>query len=273
MKKVFLIFCLGLLAQAQTPQLSLDRVVGKAGQTVRLPLSISGISGKGITGIQWVLVYDSRVISVNQTTGEVATTSGKAFLCNTVEGHLTMTKCLLLGNDNVLSDGVLTNLDITLLSRFSGTTGVEAIGAVGTDPDADTFFIESASGVVSDGKTQSPQAKRVRVSAGVASSGHEIRCGKVITTLRAVGDKLECISNIPTEEKGSWYRTFTSREDLVKATPEAVFVDSGESAFKFEVTLIANPQITKESILLVGAGKDGSKTTFGVINLMPKGAK
>lgn len=271
--KFTLILCLAFLAQAQNPQLSLGRVAGKAGETIRLPLSISGISDKGITGIQWVLVYDSKAVSVNQTAGLVATSSGKAFLCNSAEGHLKMTKCLLLGNDNVLSDGVLTNLDITLLSGFTGTTGVEAIGAIGTNTDADTLFIESAIGVVSDGKTQSPQAKRVRVSAGVASSGHEIRCGKVITALRAVGDKLQCVCNIPKEEKGAWYQPFTSREDLVKAIPRTVFVEAGMSSFHFEVTLIADPQIKKESILLVGAGKKDGKTHFGVINLLPKGDK
>jgi hypothetical protein len=327
MNRLLAVFCLACIAQAQT--LTIGSATGQPNSIVRLPLTLSGISG--LTDLQFNFVSD-KDIRVSVTVGPVALAASKSLTCNPISGLFNSTKCILADmNNKVLADGIVAYLDVSLPANLPARSGIQINGIVGGNLAAKAIPITGVSGVITNPNAglpisrmgaedtriprRIPGGRLAQVGGGSESSGRRISAGETSTTdsvssptenlgartpaaintdvntsrlvigsvsdiqcgwndkrkaLRQVGDELTCTARLGVPEKEEvWYRPFTSREDLVVASPSSVWVKPGETSFTFRIKLITDPKVPNRAFILAGASKDGSGTLMGMIPLEP----
>ena len=110
---VVVALCAFSFAAAGQTSLVLSSGSATPGGTASLPLSLANSGGTQPAGLQWTLNYPSSSISgITVTAGPASTTAAKTIYCAGSGGTYT---CLAAGlNSNVIGDGVVANVQLTL---------------------------------------------------------------------------------------------------------------------------------------------------------------
>jgi hypothetical protein len=264
---ILLLFMLAPSTQSQTLALGLADTVQES--VIHFPLALSGASQ--ITVIQWTVTY-KETVNVSFAPGEATTASSKTLACNSTS--LSTTICIVGAmNNTILKNGVLANLSVTFPANFSGTAGIELSNVVASNSAGEAIVFGRILGTAPDTTNAPPRRSGVQrpPETGFTLRNINIQCGPddQTTALQQIGDKLTCICNLSVPEgKGRLFNLSASREDLVKALPDQIWIVPGQSSFIFEVEMIADPEITGYSILFVRA-KWNDEDYFGTIPLKP----
>lgn len=255
---------LALTAQAQTPQLTVGSAVGKAGETVVLPLTFTSAS-RPIAGLEWKIAHE---FGVEITAGPATSAANKNLVCSTTKPSLFVTKCLAVGtNSNTVSDGTVASIRFTLPADFSGSTRIGISGLLGSSPEGKAVFVNGASGLVStDPRRVSPPPPR----GGVVLDGFRRASIQCPETLRLPGEEVFCVCRLDEGDRnGGWFSPFTTNENVVEAFPKQVWVNPGQKTFEFRVRLIVDPGVLARSLLIVGAGRENGVSLFGHVWIVP----
>ncbi len=153
---------LSLLAYGQ--KITVGKTTALPGSTVRIPITLD-IAGKSIAGLQWTLNYNS--LSASVILGPVATGAGKSLSC-VLSGtaYNSTQQCLISGqNKNVLANGIIAYLDVTVPAKFSYTQGIYIYCVFATSPDAHSVYTYGVSGSIAKGTPTAPPNHRSSVPA------------------------------------------------------------------------------------------------------------
>ena len=139
-------FLSGSAAFCQSDSLSLSSGGATPGGTVSLNLSLSSSSGSQPAAIQWTFVYStSDIVAISASAGAAATAAGKSLSCAGSPGSYV---CLLTGlNGNVIQNGVVAVLSVTLSAASSGTT-ISVSNPLGASASAGAIQTTATGGTV-----------------------------------------------------------------------------------------------------------------------------
>ena len=138
------ILCLVLpcLASAQL-SLALSSGRASAGGAVTLDVTLDASSSVGPAGLQWTLNVPPQIVSTSAVIGPAAAAAGKSLTCS-------QSACLIGGiNQNVISNGVIASMTLTLAAWAADNLAVQLSGAVAATLDGRGVPIATTDGVVS----------------------------------------------------------------------------------------------------------------------------
>jgi hypothetical protein len=128
--------------------LSLSSANVSQGQTATL--NLTSASGGTASGIQWSLSTTSDIVSIQVAAGPAATAAGKSVSCN---GK----KCLVSGmNMNVIPDGILATVNVSISPAGTGTEQVQFSGVVGSSPSGAELTGSGSAGVLTIATPSTP---------------------------------------------------------------------------------------------------------------------
>ena len=120
-----------------------------------LNLSLTATSGNSPAGLQWSLTYPSSAVTgITVSAGAAATAAVKLVYCTNSAGS---DLCLLTGiNENIISNGVVAVVIVTLSPSASGTVSIGVTGALATSATGLGITTGSTGGSVTVTTTQQP---------------------------------------------------------------------------------------------------------------------
>ncbi|MBV9264996.1 MAG: hypothetical protein JO061_02390 [Acidobacteriaceae bacterium] len=141
--------CFCSLACAQDV-LTLSSGTSTPGGTIQLPLTYSsGASATNPAALQWTLAYPTAdVTSISVSPGPAALAANKSIVCNQEPTGYT---CIAAGivNDNLIGNGVLALVQITLASTVAGSVSVPLSNVLAADANGASLAITAAAGTIS----------------------------------------------------------------------------------------------------------------------------
>src|ERR1019366_4030263 len=139
-----LLLPLNNLLQAQT-SLALSSATVPPGGTTALTLSLSSPPSSPLAAVQWTFAYPAASVgSLTVSAGPELSSAGKTLSCT---GGVNSSTCVAWGmNSNIISDGVIATLSVTL----SGSRGVPVTisNSLGASLTGDAIAITGAGGTV-----------------------------------------------------------------------------------------------------------------------------
>lgn len=243
---VCVLFC-SICSNAQT--LTIGAVSGLPGTIVRVPMTLSGVVTP-LAGLQWTIKY-AKTISIVQSAGPVAVAANKQLNCLLTVTTINQDKCMLNGiNTNVINNGIVAYLDVSLPAGFSGTAGIAISGTLGASSTPVTAIpVSGVSGKVYKASTitsyglASTNGKMLKANA--KSSDDSISCWWK-------DEGAVCKINVQSDIGGIWLIPFSSRDDLFEQSIPVLVHGSSEVLFK----LIENKPIAEQIVLGVTFGNN-----------------
>ena len=135
---------------AQTDTLSLSSATVNAGGSTTLNLSLSSPLGNEPSAVQWTLTYStSSIASLSVSTGNAAIAASKTITCLSGTGTST---CIISGlNNNIIQNGILATIRVTLSPIAVGTIPINLTGPVAASVNAAALAATATGGNVSVG--------------------------------------------------------------------------------------------------------------------------
>ena len=139
-------FMSGTAVFGQSDSLSLSSGTATPGGAASLNLSLSSPSGSEPAAIEWTFAYStSDIVAISASAGAAATAAGKSISC---AGSPASYMCLLTGlNGNVVQNGVVAVLTVTLSAASSGTT-ISVANPLGASASASAIQTTATGGTI-----------------------------------------------------------------------------------------------------------------------------
>ena len=140
-------------AFCQSESLDLSGGVTIPGGTVSLNLSLATLSGNGPAGLEWAFTYPSSdIVAISASAGAAATAASKSLSCAGNPGSGSYI-CFLTGllpsglNTNIIPNGVVAVLTVTLSAGTSGTT-IGVSNALGSSAAGSAIQVTATGGTI-----------------------------------------------------------------------------------------------------------------------------
>ncbi len=144
---LFITLLSGINAFGQSDSLVLASGSTTSGGTVSLNLSLTSPAGHEPAGIQWTLGYSSSdIVSISGAAGPAATAAGKSVMCSGSPGSYI---CLLTGiNQNVVSNGVVAVITVTLSPTVTASTSISLVNTLGASQLGSPVSMTATAGTI-----------------------------------------------------------------------------------------------------------------------------
>ena len=229
-------FMLGTTAFCQSDSLALSSGVAAPGGTASLDLSLNSPSGSRPAGIEWTFAYSpSNIVAISASAGAAATAAGKSLLCTGSAGSYS---CFLTGmgssglNANVIQNGVVAVLTVTMSAASSGTT-INVTNPVSTSAAGGKIPAEATGGTITTSLPLGLTA--LSCNPGTVTSGASVTC---TVSLNQLASSVTAVA--------------LSNNNALLTTPATVTVSTGASSANFIATagvLKANQSATVTATL------------------------
>jgi hypothetical protein len=200
--------------------LSLSSTTGAQGQTATL--NVTSTSAAPTVAIQWTLITPPDIVSVKVVAGPSANAAGKMLSCN---GK----KCLVSGmNKNVIPDGVLAIIQLSVSSSATGTSQIQFSDVMGSSPSGSELIGSSSGGMVTISTPSAPVPPPPQ-----PASLSAFTCADYV--LRD-GDSTVCTLSFTGPASSNGQALVNAQESL--SAPSTIPVRAGASSVQFTVTAI-----------------------------------
>jgi len=151
LRRAIPLFSLGIVfiagAYGQTASLILSAGQALPSATAVLNLSLTSLPGSEPTAIYWKLTYNPGLVSaISATAGPTAVAASKAIACAAGSGTYS---CLITGiNSNVIQNGTVANINVTLSSTATGSITIGVANTSGASLTGNAVGITGIAGTV-----------------------------------------------------------------------------------------------------------------------------
>jgi hypothetical protein len=170
---------------ASAATLALQSGSATPGESVSLPLQLTGATGNGVSSVEFSIDYaTARFSSVSASRGAAASNAGKSITCRSSGGLL---HCLIYGlNTTALADGTVAVIAATPIT--AGTTAPLTLTALAASSAGSVINLAVQSGgVTTPPAAKTPTSLTILSSANPATAGQTITFGAAISPVTASG--------------------------------------------------------------------------------------
>jgi hypothetical protein len=130
------------LGWGQATALQVSSATAQAGTTVQLTITLASSGGAQPADLQWDVSTSAGITAVSTSLSQGVIAEGKSLFCNGL-------RCLISGmNANVMADGVLATLNITLSPSASGSITVSLKNLSASAPDGSAIAVSAQAGTI-----------------------------------------------------------------------------------------------------------------------------
>jgi uncharacterized protein (TIGR03437 family) len=146
---IIYLYCLAPVF-GQSDSLALSSGSATQGGSVSLNFSLTSPAGSEPAALQWTFTYSSSdIATISASAGPASSAAGKSIICSASPGSYT---CLLSGiNTNVISNGVVAIVNVTLSPSMTSSTTISVANPIAASPTGSDIPITGAGGVITVG--------------------------------------------------------------------------------------------------------------------------
>jgi uncharacterized protein (TIGR03437 family) len=233
------LFWLIISIHAQSDSLTLDSASAGPGGTLALNLVLNAGSTQP-AAVQWTLNYDPAIITgFIISNGAGAAAASKSLACSSGSGTST---CLVAGlNQNVIANGTVAVVNVTLSGAASGTVPIGVAGVVAAAPDGSSIAASGTGG---------------NISLVLPNPLHSVACNP--SSLNSASTSTCTVTLTQPASTGGAMVTLSSNNAML-SVPASVMVPAGSSSANFTAT--AGTITADQSAVVTSALNSGSMVT------------